>query len=99
MRQTNYVLVTTEPGKEAYVRDEIGKIPGAKAHATYGLYDVFVQVETDSLGEFGDILSGNVRNIKGVRGTLSSIVPSDKYGPVGFTRDDEGFAHCHPSLE
>jgi len=100
MRQTNYVLITTELGKEVYVRDEIGKIPNAKAHAAFGPYDVLVQIETDRLSEFGDILSGNVRKIKGVRGTLSSIIIRDEEGPIGFIRDDKGgFAYCHKSLE
>ena len=74
---TAYVLVKSEMAHEMEVMNEILKIDGVKeAKGTFGVYDIFVKIQSDSLQEIEDIITKKIRKIKNVISTDTlSVIP------------------------
>jgi DNA-binding Lrp family transcriptional regulator len=52
-----YVLVNTELGQEAAVVEELSVVPGISgAHSLYGIYDVIVEVEAETMEKVKEIV-------------------------------------------
>jgi len=70
-----YILLNIEAGQEPYVAGEIQKIPGLKeAHRVYGVYDMIAKIESYSMDKLKETVTWKVRQIDGVRSTLTSLV-------------------------
>ena len=70
-----FVLVNSEMGIEKEVAERLREIPGVKeVWEVYGVYDIVVRVEVESLTEFKGALSTRIRRLQGVRSTLTMIV-------------------------
>jgi DNA-binding Lrp family transcriptional regulator len=70
-----YVLVNVEPGSEEKVLSEVRKVPHVKrSHRVYGVYDMIVEVEADSMDALKEIVTWKIRRLEGVRSTLTAIV-------------------------
>jgi DNA-binding Lrp family transcriptional regulator len=64
-------------GSETDIIQQLMKIPEVKeVRGTYGAYDIFAKLESDSREKLDDILTNNIRRIPKIRSTntLSPIV-------------------------
>lgn len=68
-----YVLATVRTGREYDVIEEIKRMKGVKeVTLTYGLWDLVIKVETETLGELDNIVT-SIRRIEGVEQTATLI--------------------------
>ena len=73
-----YVLINTEIGCIPEVLVAIKKIKNVtEAHSVYGVYDLVVKVEAETMGKLKDIVTWNIRRLNNVRSTLTMIVMED----------------------
>lgn len=73
-----YVLIQCDLGSEESIINEITQIPEAKeVRGTYGIYDVFCKVESDSKEILDDVITNKIRKIPKIRSTISlHYIPS-----------------------
>jgi DNA-binding Lrp family transcriptional regulator len=75
------VLVTAETGKEGDVEEEVKKIPGVReAHMLFGVYDISVKIECESIEELTKIVIEQIRQIPGVKDTKT--LPGVQYESI-----------------
>ena len=61
------VLLTTEPGREQDVVNELSEMPEIEeAMVLFGEYDVYCKVVVDEFSQLSDLVLRNVRTISGV---------------------------------
>ena len=61
------VLLTTEPGREQEVVNELNKMSEiAEAMVLFGEYDVYCKVMVDDFSQLSDLVLRNVRTLPGV---------------------------------
>ncbi len=71
----SYVLMNVESGSDEKVLEEVRKVPNVKeCHRVYGVYDLIVKVEADSMDKLKEITTGKIRRLDGIRSTLTMIV-------------------------
>lgn len=69
------VLMNAEMGYENKLVDQLKKTPHvSEVYAVYGVYDVMVKIETDSMEQLRDVISTGLRRIDGVKSTLTMII-------------------------
>ncbi len=69
-----YVLVNTELGQEAAVVEELSVVPGINSvHSLYGIYDVIVEVEAETMEKVKEIVFNNIRRLDSVKTTITLI--------------------------
>jgi len=69
------VLINAEIGAEAEVLRELRKVTNVKeAYLVYGVYDIIVKVEAESMDRLKEIVTGSIRRSDKVRSTLTMIV-------------------------
>lgn len=69
-----YVLMNTELGQEAAVVEALSDLGGIKGvHALYGIYDVIVEVEAESMEKIKEIVFTEIRRLENVRTTITLI--------------------------
>ena len=74
-----FILINTEIGFEESVLKELNKLTNIKdAYVTYGVYDIVVKVESDSMDDLKGVISHNIRRLDKVRSTLTMIVVEGK---------------------
>ncbi|MDP8011276.1 MAG: Lrp/AsnC ligand binding domain-containing protein [Thermoplasmata archaeon] len=62
-----FVLISTAPGKEHEVYDELRKIKEIiELHPLFGEYDLIAKIEAKDFNELGKIVVDQIRNIPGV---------------------------------
>lgn len=62
-----FVLISTAPGKEHEVYDELRKIKEIiELHPLFGEYDLIAKIEAKDFNELGKIVVEQIRNISGV---------------------------------
>ncbi|MGC8564984.1 MAG: Lrp/AsnC ligand binding domain-containing protein [Thermoplasmata archaeon] len=62
-----FVLISTAPGKEHDVYDELRKIKEIiELHPLFGEYDLIAKIEAKDFNELGKIVVDQIRNIPGV---------------------------------
>ena len=67
-----YVLMNCELGSEKNVIFLLNEIDGVKeAHGTLGLYDIVVQIESDSDEKIQEIVTGTIRKMPKIRSTMT----------------------------
>jgi len=70
-----YVLVNVDPGYEEKVLSAVRKVEQVKdCHRVYGVYDMVVKVESNSMDSLKEIVTWKIRRLEGVRSTLTAIV-------------------------
>ncbi len=75
------VLIKTEIGTETQVEEKIHKITGVReAHLLFGVYDISVKVECNSIDELTHIVIDQIRKIPGVKDTKT--LPGVQYGSI-----------------
>ncbi len=69
-----YVLLNTELGKEP---DAIKAMNGVKeiiaVHSLYGIYDILVEVEGETMERVKEVVFNNIRRIDNVKSTITLI--------------------------
>uniref|UniRef100_A0A7C2ZSD6 Lrp/AsnC family transcriptional regulator n=1 Tax=Ignisphaera aggregans TaxID=334771 RepID=A0A7C2ZSD6_9CREN len=71
------LLINTEVGAEEEVLNAIRNVEGVtNASLVYGIYDLFVEIEADSVDKLKDIITSNIRKLPKVRSTITMIVVS-----------------------
>ncbi|MFQ5440312.1 MAG: Lrp/AsnC ligand binding domain-containing protein [Nitrosopumilaceae archaeon] len=67
-----YVLMNCDSGSEKQVIAELVKIDGVKeAHGTLGMYDIVVQLESDSEEKIQEIVTGSIRKMPKIHSTMT----------------------------
>jgi len=73
-----YVLLNTELGKEPEV---MAAIKGAKeirnVYSLYGIYDVIVEVEAETMDRVKEIVFNRIRRLDNVKSTITLITYGD----------------------
>jgi DNA-binding Lrp family transcriptional regulator len=75
------VLIKTDIGMETDVESTIHGIQGVReAHLLFGVYDISVKVECNSIEELTHIVIDEIRQIPGVKETKT--LPGVQYGSI-----------------
>ena len=70
-----FVLINTDMGSESDVTSELKKIDVvSEVYGVYGVYDLVVRLEGDSLDSIKEAIGSKIRTIKNVKSTLTMIV-------------------------
>jgi len=70
-----FVLINTDAGLEKLVHEEIKSLEGVQAvYDLYGEYDLMAILEHDTDGNVAEVLSWELRRIKGIRSTNTMVV-------------------------
>ena len=68
----SYVLMSCDLGSEKNVISSLKNIDGVKeAHGTLGLYDIVVQIESDSEEKIREIVTGVIRKMPKIQSTVT----------------------------
>ena len=72
---TAYLLLNVETGTEEEVMRSLKSIGEVKeARMVYGVYDIIIRVETETMEEMKNIVNGRIRRLFRVRSTMTMIV-------------------------
>ena len=67
-----YILLNCDLGSEIDIINELMKIPEVKeVRGTYGIYDIFVKLESDSTHMLENVITHKVRRIPRIRSTVT----------------------------
>lgn len=70
--ETLYILINCDLGAEIEIINELVKVPEVKeVRGTYGVYDIFVKVQTDSNAALEELLTHKIRKISKIRSTVT----------------------------
>ncbi len=73
------VMINTEVGMEEKILDELFKIDEVKdVFLVYGIHDIVVIVEADTMDKLRSLITEKIRQMEGVKNTLTSIVVTHK---------------------
>ena len=73
-----YILIQCDLGSEEDIIKEIMNIPETKeVRGTYGIYDVFCKVQSDSKESLDEVITNKIRKIPKIRSTITlHYIPS-----------------------
>jgi len=67
-----YVLANTEPGREKLISKALNKVDEiSRIHNVYGVYDLIVEVEAESMDKVKEIVLNKIRRIEYVKNTVT----------------------------
>ena len=70
-----FVLINSDLGAEEEIVSELNKIEGVKeVYQVYGVYDIIVKIEGETMEKVKDIVTWKIRRLNRVRSTLTMIV-------------------------
>lgn len=70
-----FILINTDAGLEKLVHEEIKSLEGVKAvYDLYGEYDLMAIVEQEADKDVAEVVSWELRKIKGIRSTNTMVV-------------------------
>jgi DNA-binding Lrp family transcriptional regulator len=70
-----FVLIRAETGREGEVEKELQNISEVtEAHVVYGVYDIIVRVEGETMQDLKDSVNMKIRRMDGVQSTVTMIV-------------------------
>ncbi len=69
-----FVLIKSEIGAEDELRDDLKKIDRIDVHSVYGIYDMMIRVEEDTMDKLKDVVHRRIRRLDKIRSTLTLIV-------------------------
>ena len=70
-----FILINTETGSESDVLESLKEVEGIQeAYSVYGVYDIIVKIEAESMDKLKDIVTWRIRRLNKVRSTLTMIV-------------------------
>jgi DNA-binding Lrp family transcriptional regulator len=75
-----FVLVDSKIGVENELVKDLKSMKNVvEAHNIYGMYDIMVKVEADTMDELRNVVHQRIRSLDKVRSTLTMIVIEGKY--------------------
>jgi len=73
--ETAFILLNIEVGSDQNIIDDLSKIPEViQAYNVYGVHDVIIQIQAESVAELKDIIAYKIRRIDNITSTLTMIV-------------------------
>lgn len=73
-----YVLINVEAGSEDQVLKDAKALGGVQeAYVSYGVYDLVLKVEADSMEKLKELVTHQLRTINNVRSTLTLILTEE----------------------
>ena len=70
-----FVLINSDLGAEEEIVSELNKIEGVReVYQVYGVYDIIVKIEGETMEKVKDIVTWKIRRLDRVRSTLTMIV-------------------------
>jgi len=74
-----FVFVNVATGSETEVLKRLRELPEVKeAYFVYGVYDIVVKVEADSMQRLNEVITRKVRGLDEIRSTLTTIAIEGK---------------------
>ena len=74
-----FILMNAELGKENHIVKELRQIPNVKeVYPVYGVYDVLMELEADSMEVLRETITTKVRKLDGIKSTLTMIIVKDQ---------------------
>ena len=74
------ILINTEMGKEVEVFEKLKKVDVIReAYITYGTFDIVAKAEAPTLMKLNEVITQEIRNMNGVRSTLTLIAVEGKH--------------------
>ena len=72
------VLLSTEPGREQQVVNELNKMPEvSEAMVLFGEYDVYCKIMVEAFPQFSSLILQNIRTLEGVVETTTLTAASE----------------------
>ncbi len=72
---TAYLLLNVETGTEEEVMRSLNPIQEVnEAQMVYGIYDIIIRVESETMEEMKNLVNGRIRHLYRVRSTMTMIV-------------------------
>lgn len=69
-----YVLVNSELGQEKSILEALNMVEEvSRIHTVYGVYDLIVEVEAESMDRLKEIILNKVRRIEHVKNTITLL--------------------------
>ena len=69
------MLINLKPDVEEGIDDTLAKLPEVtEVHGLYGIYDIIVFVEAESMSELKDVINTKIRRLEAINSTLTMIV-------------------------
>ncbi|NHJ49853.1 MAG: Lrp/AsnC family transcriptional regulator [Asgard group archaeon] len=73
-----YVLINSEIGGEQEVVEQLKQMPEVtEVSVVYGVYDVIVKLEADTMEVLKEIITSKVRHLNKVRSTMTMIASQE----------------------
>ena len=73
-----FVLLNADLGSESTMATEMKTLEGVKeAYTVYGVYDIMLKVEADSMDNLKEFISTKIRKAKGVKSTFTMLIMDD----------------------
>ena len=73
------IMINTDVGKEEEIMEKLFEIPEVRdVFLVYGIHDIIVIVETDTMERLRSLVTEKIRQMDGVKNTLTSIVVTHK---------------------
>jgi len=74
-----FIFMNIDAGAENEILKKLREVPEVKeAYFVYGVYDVVVKIETESMDRLKDVITRKVRSLDKIRSTLTTIVSEGK---------------------
>ena len=71
---TAYILINSILGKEEDIIKQISQIRQVKeVRGTYGVHDIFVKIQPESVDEMNNAITSNIRKINGITSTVTLV--------------------------
>jgi DNA-binding Lrp family transcriptional regulator len=73
------VLIQTEIGAESTVMEKLYEIPEVtEIYIVYGIYDVIVKVEADTLERIREVITSKIRKLPEIRTTSTMVIVEER---------------------
>jgi DNA-binding Lrp family transcriptional regulator len=73
-----YVLLNAELGQETSIIDALQGVKEIiKIHSLYGIYDLIIEMEADSMDRVKEVVFNNVRRLDHVKSTITLLTYGD----------------------
>jgi DNA-binding Lrp family transcriptional regulator len=74
-----FVFINVNSGSETEVANKLREVPEVKeTYLVYGVYDVVLKIEADSVEHLKEVLSWKVRKLNNIRSTLTTIISEER---------------------
>ncbi|MCW4049938.1 MAG: Lrp/AsnC ligand binding domain-containing protein [Candidatus Bathyarchaeota archaeon] len=73
-----FVLLNTELGQEASIIEALHEVKEITAiHSLYGIYDLIIEIEADSMDRVKEVVFNRVRRLDHVKSTITLLTYGD----------------------